>query len=222
VDDEPAVITWRLEVTGECPGPDFWSRFELPVFTTSTEVAPAEPTSSTASLAHEWPEPAALDALGIDYERLPQGGEAWTFRRGQNKRVATGISAFAALWTAISGVLFFVGAPLLFPIVFSAFDALLIWWALQLWLTEYRVTLDRGLLTLSRRGFMARAPVEIPVQWIRAVQAKVGMQAGNKLYYDLKVDTADGSHIAASALADYDAASWLARHWMAARATVQR
>jgi hypothetical protein len=45
------------------------------------------------------------------------------------------------------------------------------------------------------------------------------MQAGNKLYYDLKIDTAEGSHTAASALADYDVASWLARHWMAGGAT---
>ena len=40
------------------------------------------------------------------------------------------------------------------------------------------------------------------------------MQAGNKLYYDLEVETADGKHTAASSLADYDVANWLARYWM--------
>lgn len=39
------------------------------------------------------------------------------------------------------------------------------------------------------------------------------MQAGTKLYYDLEVETADGNHTAASSLADYDVASWLAQHW---------
>jgi hypothetical protein len=86
---------------------------------------------------------------------------------------------------------------------------------LSLWFTEYRVTLDRGLLTLARRGFMARAPIEIPLAWVRNVRAHRGMQAGNKLYYDLKVETADGTHTAASSLADYSVASWLAQHWMA-------
>jgi len=222
VDDEPAEIAWRLDVTGECPGPDFWSRFVLPVFATAIPPGATDLLPATEPTTNEGPGPRELDALGIDYQRLPQGGEAWTFRRGHHKRVATGISAFAALWGAISGLLFFVDAPLLFPIVFSLFEAALIWWALSLWLTEYRVTIDRGLLILSRRGFMARAPVEIPLKWIRGVQAKVGMQAGNKLYYDLKVDTAEGSHTAASSLADYDVASWLARHWMAAGATLQR
>jgi hypothetical protein len=222
VDDASAEIAWRLDVTGECPGPDFWSRFELPVFATEARPAATELLPAIEPATNEGPGPGELGALGIDYERLPQGGEAWTFRRGQHKRVATGISAFAALWGAISAVLFYVDAPLLFPIVFLLFEAVLIWWALSLWPTEYRVTLERGLLTLSRRGFMARAPVEIPLKWIRGVQAKVGMQAGNKLYYDLKVDTAEGSHTAASSLADYDVATSLARHWMAGGATLQR
>ena len=40
------------------------------------------------------------------------------------------------------------------------------------------------------------------------------MQAGNKLYYDLKVETNDRMHTAASSLASYDVANWLAQHWM--------
>ena len=77
------------------------------------------------------------------------------------------------------------GAPVFIPIVFSIFDALFVWWGLSLWFTEYRVTLDRGLLKLERSGLIARAPIEIPLQWVRRIHAKRGMQAGNKLYYDL-------------------------------------
>jgi hypothetical protein len=221
-DDSSHEVEWRLDVTGECPGPDFWSRFELPVFTTAAEVAPAEPNSSSATMTHGGADAGRLAALGIEYERLPQGGEAWTFKRGQNKGVAKGLSAFASLWTAICVALFFLDAPLLFRIVFPLSDALLIWGLLELWLTEYRVTLDRGLLTLTRRGFMSRAPIEIPLKWIRGVQAQIGMQAGNKLYYDLKVETADGSHTAAASLADHDVASSLATYWKAGGATAQR
>jgi uncharacterized membrane protein YdbT with pleckstrin-like domain len=112
-------------------------------------------------------------------------------------------------------------APVLLPIVFIVFDVLFVSWALHLWLTEYLVTLDRGVLTLTRRGFIARKPIEIPQQWIRAVRAKRGMQAGNKLYYDLEVETTDGKHTAASSLADYDVASWLAKHWTGGARTAQ-
>jgi hypothetical protein len=204
-DDGDDKIVWRLEAAGECPGPDFWTSFELPVFATAETPAPAAlPAAPTLG---ERPEARALAALGIDYERTPQGAEAWTFRRGQHKGTALAISAFAVVWTVASFALFASDAPLLIPIVFTVFDALFVWWALHLWLAEYRVTLHGNVLTLARRGFMARAPIEIPRAWIRNVRAKRGMQAGNKLYYDLIVETTDGKHTAASSLADYDVAS---------------
>ena len=216
-DDTPK-IGWRLDVTGECPGPDFWSRFALPVFgvervaaSEPAAVATVAPTPST-----ERPDAATLAAHGIDYERLPQGGEAWTFRRARHKNVAVGVSAFALLSLAGTAALVMGGAPLFFPIIVGLFDAIFGYWALSLWFTEHRVTLERGRLTLQRRGFMAGAPVEIPAQWLRAVRAKRAMQAGNKLYYDLRVETNDRTHTAASSLASYDVASWLAAHWMTA------
>ena len=215
MDDGGGKIAWRLEVTGVCPGPDFWSRFELPVFATDETPDPAEADVEPALPAGA-PDTGALAALGIRYERTPQGTEAWTFRRGQNRNVAVGLSAFAALWTAICIGLVVLDAPLLFPIVFTLADLGLVWWALHTWFTEYHVTLDRGTLTLVRRGFMARAPIEIPRAWIRSVRANVGMQAGNKLYYDLEVETADGKHTAASSLGNHDVAKWLARYWMGA------
>jgi len=217
IEDGDGNIAWRLEVTGECPGPDFWSRFELPVFDTGEALEPTETPDaapgSAPSLA-ERPDNRALAALGIDYVRTPQGVESWTFRRGQHKGVAMAISGFSAMWAIATIALFASDAPIIMAIVFALFDVVFVWWALHLWLTEYRVTLDRGLLTLARRGFMARAPLEIPQQWIRAVRAKRGMQAGNKLYYDVEIETADGKRTAASSLADYDVASWLSRHWM--------
>ena len=154
-------------------------------------------------------------SLGIEYKRTSQGVEAWTFRRGHHKGVALAISAFAIAWSVGALALFASDAPVLIAIVFALFDAVFVWWALSLWLTEYHVTLDRGLLTIARRGFMARKPIEIPTQWIRSARAKRGMQAGNKLYYDVEIETADGKHTAASSLGDYDVASWLARHWAA-------
>jgi hypothetical protein len=212
LEDGDDKVTWRLEVAGECAGPDFWSKFELPVFETAETPEPAE--IAAAPALDERPDNRALAALGIDYQRTPQGGEAWTFRRGHHKGVALAISAFAVVWSLACVALFVSDAPLFMAIVFTLFDALFVWWALHLWLTEYRVALNGNVLTLVRRGFMARAPIEIPRAWLRGVRAKRGMQAGNKLYYDLEVETADGKHTAASSLADYDVANWLARYWM--------
>jgi hypothetical protein len=219
-DDTPK-IEWRLDVTGECPGPDFWSRFELPVFGIAQPAATGEREAADGAPARvpdvARPDATTLAALGIHYERLPHGGEAWTFRRAQHKGVALGVSAFALVSVAATAALFMSDAPVFLPVIVMLFDAIFVYWALSLWLTEYRVTLDRGLLTIARRGLMAGAPVEIPAQWLRGVRAKRSMQVGNKLYYDLRVETNDRTHTAASSLASYDVASWLARYWMAAK-----
>ncbi len=217
MNDGDGKTTWRLEVAGECPGPDFWSNFELPVFETAETPEPTETAGGTGSQRAARQSDACITRASITSARrtAPKRGP---FAAVTTKALRSRSRVRRGSGPSISVVLFMTDAPLLIPIVFSLFDAVFLWWALSLWFTEHRVTLDRGVLTLERRGFMARAPVEIPVQWIRSVSAKRGMQAGNKLYYDLKVETNEGTHTAASSLADYDVASWLARHWKAGAA----
>lgn len=237
-------IVWRLEITGECPGPDFASTFAVPVFRigaqrkspvesetpASMRPAPApqdrldspdaEETArraarTTALETAPQPDPHRLSQLGILYERLPQGREAWTFRRAQHKGVALGLTALMLAWTGISVGLGFADAPLIFPIVFGLFDVLLVWWTLHLWFAEYRVTLDERNLTIVARGFGGTRTYKIPRRQITRVRARRGMQAGNKLYYDLKVETGDRrSRTAATSVGDYSVAQWLAAHWI--------
>jgi hypothetical protein len=118
--------------------------------------------------------------------------------------------------------LFFADAPIVLPILFSLFGALFVGFALSLWITEYRVTLHRGALTLEKRGVLGRRVTEVPLQWVRGITATRGMQAGNKLYYDLKVETNEGTHTAAASIADHDLATALATRWFSSRGAAQR
>ena len=210
--DESTAIRWYLDVTGECPGPDFWSRFELPVFDVGATRAALEPAAPTAD-ASERPDRRRLATLGIDYSTLPGGGERWIFKRARNLGAAVGLTLLTGVWTAISAGLFTVDAPVVIPVAFAAFDVVLLWWVSSMWLTEYRVTLERGALTLTKRRFLNSAPVEIPLHWIRSASTKRGMQAGNKLYYDVRIETVEGAYTAASEIDDYNVASWLAGYW---------
>jgi hypothetical protein len=211
-DSDGPDVSWRLDATGECPGPDFWSRFELPVFAVEGQTSRGE--SRAPESIPPTPDDRTLAALGIRHERLPQGGEAWTFGRGRHRGIATILMVLSVIFSGAAVLLFTTDAPIVIAIAFLAVDVLLALFAIWLLTTEYRVTLDRGILTLTRKGLLPRGPTEIPVQWLRAVRAKRGMQAGNKLYYDLEVETNDGAHTAASSLPNYDVASWLAQYWM--------
>jgi hypothetical protein len=217
-------IEWRLDASAECPGPDFWMRFDVPVFdvaeragTPTLDEARASGAPGDASSTNGVTEPDAgrLAELGIVYERLPRGGESWTFKRAQHKGVAAMLTLITAIFGAAAVFLFLADAPVILALAFAGFDAIFIWWALHLWFAEYRVTLDDRLLTVARRGVAGAGKVaEIPRQWVKTVRAQRGMQAGNKLYYDLKVETADDILTAASSVADYTVASWLANRWM--------
>ena len=215
-DDDNDTVAWRLDAHAECSGPDLWLRFELPVFDTGARSLALEPASParTDDAASERPDARTLASLGIVYERSPSGAESWTFRRAQQESAVATVIAIAAVFGAAAVILWFSTAPRLFALAFTGFDALFFWLAAGLLLTEYRVTLDRGLLTVAKRGLAgARAPVEIPVQWIKRIRARGGMQANDKLYYDLRIETADDSLTAASSIGDYSVAAWLAKHW---------
>jgi hypothetical protein len=214
---EPGAVAihWHLDVTGECPGPDFWSRFELPVFDVGEVRGTETPAESVTTDASERPDRQRLADIGIDYTTLPGGAERWIFRRARHAAAAASISVFTAVWSGIAIWLYTVDAPFALPLVFGGFDLLLLWAALQMWLAEYRVTLDKGVLTLAKRGILSGKPVEIPRQWIRGATARRGMQAGNKLYYDVRIETADRTYTAANEIDDFDVATWLAAYWRA-------
>jgi len=160
------------------------------------------------------PDARTLAQLGIVYEQSADGAESWTFRRAQHKSAAATVTAAAIAFGGAAIALWIGGAPRVFPVAFGGFGALFAWTAAGLWFTEYRVTLGGGLLTLARRGLAgARAPVKIPLAWIRGIRAQRGMQAGRRLYYDLRVETADDSLTAARSIGDYSVAAWLARYW---------
>jgi hypothetical protein len=212
VDDTDTVL-WQLDASAGSTGRDFWLRFELPVFAVA-DASPDAAAEIEADAAATGPDAHVLESLGIAYERLPQGGESWTFRRAQHKSTAAAVTAFAMVFGAAALGLWFAKAPAFFALAFACFDALLLWFASDLWFTEYRVTLDRGLLTVAKRGIAgARTPVQIPQAWIRAIRAQRGMQSGHKLYYDLRVETAEDSLTAARSIEDYSVAVWLAKHW---------
>src|SRR5262249_1943308 len=136
------------------------------------------------------PDARTLAQLGIVYDRLPDGAESWTFRRAQHRAAAATVTAVAIGFGAAAAGLWIGAAPLVCAPAFGAFGALFAWAAAGLWFTEYRVTLAGGLLTLAKRGIAgARAPVEVPLAWIRAIRAQPGMQAGRRLYYDLRIET---------------------------------
>jgi hypothetical protein len=205
-----ASIDWYLDVAGECPGPDFWSRFDLPVFAVDETGSALEDPDVVAGPR---PDRRELIELGIDFRQLPGGGERWTFKPARHAGSAALVTLIAMSFAPATVQLFTTEGMRAIALGFLCLDLVLAFWSLSLWLTEYRVTLDHGQLTLATAGFSITRPVRIPLAWVTQIQAKRSVQGGFKLCYDLLVQTEDGTHTAALGVDDYDVASWLANHW---------
>jgi hypothetical protein len=199
--DDHARTFWRLDVTGACSGPNFWARFEVPVFDRESEHDLADSSPSTASsAAPKSPDARTLGELGIAFERQPGGG-TWILRGGRPTALAVSATVGTVLWTALTAGLLLAGASVIGLTIFGVVAALGIYWTLDLWLTEHRITLDPGKLTLVRRGYHTAQAVVIPRTDVRAFRAVLTTRLGRgRFYYDLCVESAGRSHTAARML----------------------
>jgi hypothetical protein len=121
------------------------------------------------------------------------------------------VTAFTAVWVAITWALLHYRTPMMFPLIFGCFDLLLLWISLELWLGVSRVTARSGALLLAKGlGYPGREQ-KIGAGMITDVVPAIGMQAGSMPFYDVVVRRKDGAKmIAGRSVRDKREAEWLA------------
>ena len=197
--DQP--IHWKLSAEAEMTGVDFAAEFKVPVFKTdaSDPDLVLEPAHVAPVSAHDWA--AELAAQGIAAELTGAGGRRYVFRRARHKGVAAGLTAFTVVWCGFIWMMVSLGAPILFPILFGLLAAVMVWFVLDLWLTELRVEVSNGTLAITKRMLGRGRSRTFECDQITAMRPTPGMQANNKLYYriELQAGAAD-AHVIATQL----------------------
>ena len=108
----------------------------------------------------------------------------------------------------------YLGAPLLFPIVFGLFDLLILWGVLELWFSGRRVEVARQGLSFSGSLLGLGRRRTVSAEEITDFKVIRGMQAGNHLYYRIQLSVSNGDrHIVASQLDSLDLAEHLIREF---------
>lgn len=210
--DEDSVF-WRLEAGAAVPGVDFEADFRVPIFRTSNsdpdfEWEPKESPGilSAASLQEE------LRAAGIHVEPSSSGGQRITFARARNKGAALSLTVFLAIWTGALWMMIHFGAPIIFPIIFGLFEILLVWAAIDLWLTRRVIEVNRAEITYSRGVFGAGKHRVVARDDVNSIKPTRGMQSGSKLYYQIEVrEKAGKKHTLASQIGSLRLAKTLIR-----------
>ncbi len=203
-------IVWTLTVSGAVPGVDYESVFEVPVFRTAesdTPLPPEEPRALESAAAEKYRQP-TTSRIRVTSTR--RGLEIY-FPPARNPGLAASLTVFTLIWSGITPGLYLLGAPLLFPIVFGAFDLLLLYVVLALWLGTTFIHADHDGLKVTSGLLGIGRPREAPAAGVSSISPAISMTAGSTPYYGLEVVTSEGKKFSAGiGIRDKREAEWLA------------
>lgn len=201
-------VVWRLEVAGSVPGVDYRSRFEVPVFRTGESPAPgAVPAAAPLPVAAAYKQP-PNSRIQVTSNRR---GTEIVFPAARNPGFAAGLSLFVLLWAGVVLALLLFHAPLFFPILFGAFGLLPLYGALDLWFGVSRVSAGREAVKVASGWISPLRERIYPAADITGVKVRIGMQAGGRAYYDIKLTRNGRPEVAVGrGIRDKREAEWLA------------
>jgi hypothetical protein len=202
---------WRLEVSADVPGVDYAAGFEVPVFRTAESALPRTETEQAV---------AARTAVPADYgqptgsriqvSRTRRGTEIY-FPPARNPGMATSLTVFTLIWAVAIWATIAFDAPLIFPIVFGGFGALLVFLVIDQWMGVARVTADRDGVTIAKGWLVVGRERTLRAADVAEVTTKIGSQAGRTVYYDVTIVTSAGKRVTAGGgIPDKREAEWLA------------
>ena len=199
-------ILWRLRMHADMPGVDYDASFEVPVFQTAESAIPLPP--------------AGLEAPPVEYHQPPgshirvtenRRGTTIVFPAGRNPGTAASLSAFTLVWLGIVYAILRLDAPVLFPLIFGGFGLLLVLLALSLWMGTTTVEADRGQIAVTSGWLGGGRRRVFSGEEIDSLAPAIGMQAGSRVFYDLRIRLRNGRTVAAgSGIRDKHEAEWLA------------
>lgn len=183
-------IHWQLEANVDVPGVDYEDIFELPVFRTKDT-----PNTETEE-SGERNEAATQDFTPtIQVRNTPDGRTEFYFPPARSVALASGLTTFSAIWGGALWFLIAKRAPFIFPLVFGAFELLMLYGSLQLWLETSRVIIGSSELQV-RGGILGSGRTRtIPFSEISKIQTAIGAQQGGASgtpYYDIQLIQASG------------------------------
>jgi hypothetical protein len=185
-------FVWLLEAKADVPGVDYHDVFEIPVFRTAQ--TPTHPSVFAAADKAPVQRPKSM----IVEVRANANGTEFYFPAGRNKNFAISTTVFLLIFGSISVVLFRVPAPIIFPIVFSFFSLLLLYFSTQLWLGTTRVIIGSNGITLQSGLLGGGSTQQIALSDVDSISDRIKAQQGGGTgtpYYDIELTLRSGKKL---------------------------
>ncbi len=200
-------VLWRLRAHASMPGVDYDAVFEVPVFRTAESATPVPAPADPTETALEYHQPPGSSIRVTENRR----GTSIVFPAGRNAGAAASVSGFILLWLGIVWGIVKLGAPLLFPLVFGGFGLLLLAISLGLWLGTTTLEIDHGQLAVTSGWLGGGRRRTYTAEEIDSITPRIGMQAGSRVFYDLRIRLRSGRTVSAGrGIRDKHEAEWLA------------
>jgi hypothetical protein len=197
-------VVWRLDVRAETSGIDYASQFELPVFHTAETPHEVQRFAPTVFDAAAWiPSPQARIAISP----LPAGGDE--IRVGTHARVLEMFPMlfFITIWSGAVWLMIANGAPIIFPIIFGAIGALILFAIFDAIVGRTIIRADKNGVAVRRSWFGAGFTRHIAAN---AIDSIVADPTSNSRSYQIDVIKSGSKDTVAAYIADRKDAELLA------------
>ncbi len=204
-------IFWRLDVTGSVPEGKYQAQFEVPV--AQAELSAAERAEARQLRSEEAQEVERFQLPAHSRIRVRDigGGKEFYFPAMRNLGMIIMMTLFISFWTGVCWVLFHYHAPLIFPVVFGFFEAVLLYFWFNTCFGSSRVVAGNGEIILSKHLLGLGRSQTIPASEIREIKISVGATMGTQAYYNVQLVRQNGmTQTAGAEVADSQEAHWLA------------
>jgi hypothetical protein len=189
-------IFWRLEAKSKMRGPDFHLVFDLPVFKTAgaeiadTGEAEADERDPTAKLQASIEEIRRDENSKIKITDGPNGREFY-FPAARNLTAAVIVTLVFIVWSVLFWIIAHSHAPIIFPILWGFFDALIAFGVFNAWFKSSRVAINSTNVQATNRYLFFSRTRQFSSVDVARFATSLGMQSGSKTYTDIKLITRD-------------------------------
>ncbi|HSR51400.1 MAG TPA: DUF3592 domain-containing protein [Acidobacteriota bacterium] len=198
-------ILWKLAASAEVPGVDYSAEVEVPVFKTPQSdpsfVKGSSAEDEALAEADLGGEVKSLDSYGIIVEQTSDGMR-YRFSPSRPKGVLRTLAITFVIFTAVLGVLLWLGVPFLFVLVLALVDGAIGLYLFSLWKGAHVVVAGPGGLSFSGGMLgLSKTVHDIPSHDIKGLDIAPDLTVNDRVYYAIKLVTVDGKkHILASQL----------------------
>ena len=205
-------VLWMLRAEADVPGVNFDERYEVPVFATSASPSISDWQVKEEELESHHPASAPIRPT-VQVSSAQDGGTQFYFPAGRNISASLSLTLFCGIFGGVSYFLWHVHAPMIFPIVFSFFTALILLLSVNLWFGSARVTVNSSELALSTSTLGLGGTKRWNATEVSRMYPKITMQSGGSNgvpYYTVTMTLTSNRDVPlGNALPDRNEAEWI-------------